>query len=86
MRIPLAKIELTLSTVPLSSNLKWNDHVNNMIKKASRSLGMLRRHISMCSKDTKFDLISSTLPRLGIHTRMNLLKQSRKFSVAPLDS
>ena len=37
----------------ISSNLKWNDHVNNVIKKVSWSLGMLRRNISMCSKDTK---------------------------------
>ena len=29
------------------------DHVNNVIKKASRSLGMLRKNIFMCSKDMK---------------------------------
>ena len=92
-----SKLEVVYSypylVVTISSNLKWNDHVNNVIKKASRSLGMLRRNISMCSKDTKsmayntlFDLTASTLLRCGIHTRMILLKQSRKFSVAPLDS
>ena len=46
----------------ISFNLKWNDHVNNVIKKASRSLGMLRRNISMCSKDRK-NMAYNTLVR-----------------------
>ena len=37
----------------LNQTLSWKDHVDNTAKKAQRSLNLLRRNISTCSKATK---------------------------------
>ena len=39
--------------VEISSDLRWNIQVDKAVKKASQSLGMLRRNISGCSRSTK---------------------------------
>ena len=39
--------------VTISSNLKWNDQVNNVIKSITIDGHAIRRNILMCSKDTK---------------------------------
>ncbi|XP_077550804.1 uncharacterized protein LOC144164143 [Haemaphysalis longicornis] len=39
--------------VHLSSNLTWNDHIDYVISKASRTLGFIRRHLYLANQSTK---------------------------------
>ena len=39
--------------VMLSKDLKWNSHMNNIVAKANRSLGFVKRNIYPCSETTK---------------------------------
>ena len=39
--------------VTISSDLSWNVHINNITKKANRTLGFLRRNVSKCPKEVK---------------------------------
>ena len=37
----------------LSHDLRWNQHVNNIVKKANSSLGFVKRNLHSCSEKTK---------------------------------
>ena len=37
----------------LSNDLKWNSHVNNIVAKANRSLGFVKRNLYPCNETTK---------------------------------
>ena len=37
----------------LSNDLKWNSHVNNIVAKANRSLGCVKRNFYPCTETTK---------------------------------
>ncbi|MEW8548097.1 MAG: reverse transcriptase family protein, partial [Candidatus Thiodiazotropha sp.] len=39
--------------VTLTDNLSWNDHVDQVVKKANNSLAFLRRNLSSCPSQTK---------------------------------
>ncbi|KAJ8039612.1 hypothetical protein HOLleu_13661 [Holothuria leucospilota] len=39
--------------VELSSSMNWKRHINQVVSKANRTLGLLRRNLSHCDKDTK---------------------------------
>ena len=39
--------------VTISQDLRWNDHVTKITRKASQTLGLLRRQLSPCSRDVK---------------------------------
>ena len=39
--------------VMLSNDLKWNSHVNNIVAKANRSLGFVKRNLYSCTETTK---------------------------------
>ena len=39
--------------VTISSDLSWNVHINNITKKANRTLGFRRRNVIKCSKEVK---------------------------------
>ena len=39
--------------VTITNDLKWNTHVGNICTKANRTLGFLRRNISLCPRDVK---------------------------------
>ncbi|KXJ28647.1 RNA-directed DNA polymerase from mobile element jockey [Exaiptasia diaphana] len=39
--------------VSLSSDLKWNTHVNNIVAKANKSLGFVKRNLYSCTERTK---------------------------------
>ncbi|MFZ2538831.1 MAG: reverse transcriptase domain-containing protein, partial [Oscillospiraceae bacterium] len=39
--------------VTIQDDLKWDVHVDGIVKKASRTLGMLRRNIHGCSREVK---------------------------------
>ncbi len=45
--------------VIISSNLSWNEQVNSVVLKASRSLGFVRRNISSCRRETKLQCYKS---------------------------
>ena len=49
----------------ISDDLKWNFHINAMCKKASSTLGFIRRNLKMCPKETRLSayvsLVRSTL-------------------------
>ena len=39
--------------VMLSNDLRWNSHVNNIVAKANRSLGFVKRNLYPCTETTK---------------------------------
>ena len=39
--------------ITIASDLRWNSHCNNVIKKSNKTLGLLRRTLALCSKDVK---------------------------------
>ena len=39
--------------IELSSSMNWKIHINQLVVKANRTLGLLRRNLSHCDKDTK---------------------------------
>ena len=39
--------------VLLSNDLKWNSHVNNIVAKANKSLGFVKRNLYPCTETTK---------------------------------
>ena len=39
--------------VELQSNLTWNGHIDQIVKKGNRMLGFLRRNLKVCNQDTK---------------------------------
>ena len=39
--------------VMLSNDLRWNSHVENIVVKANKSLGFVRRNLYPCSENTK---------------------------------
>ncbi|XP_072041022.1 uncharacterized protein [Amphiura filiformis] len=39
--------------ISISNDLRWNSHCNNIIKKSNKTLGLLRRTLSPCSRDVK---------------------------------
>ena len=39
--------------VMLSNDFKWHSHVNNIVAKANRSLGFVRRNLYPCTETTK---------------------------------
>lgn len=39
--------------VTISHDLRWDDHCNKITQKASRTLGLLRRTLSPCTKEVK---------------------------------
>ena len=39
--------------VMLSDDLRWNSHVENIVVKANKSLGFVRRNLYPCSENTK---------------------------------
>ena len=45
--------------VTISHDLRWNDHCNKIINKASRTLGLLRRTLSPCSQEVKSQAYST---------------------------
>ena len=51
--------------ITISNDLSWSTHINNVCKKASCSLGFLRRNLSHCPKPTRklayISLVRSTL-------------------------
>ena len=51
--------------VQLSSDLKWHTHINNITKRASSTLGFLRRNLRNCPQDCRrtayLSLVRSTL-------------------------
>ena len=49
----------------MTDNLCWNEHINNICKKANSTLGLLRRILSGCDKKVK-DLAY----RLLVHSKV----------------
>ena len=45
--------------VTISHDLRWNDHCNKIINKASRTLGLLHRTMSPCSQEVKSQAYST---------------------------
>ena len=39
--------------ITIASDLRWNSHCNNVIKKSNKTLCLLRRTLALCSKDVK---------------------------------
>ena len=39
--------------IKITDDLKWNTHVSNICTKANRTLGFLRRNLSVCPQDVK---------------------------------
>ena len=39
--------------VSIDSSLSWDNHIHKIVRKANRQLGMLKRHISLASSQTK---------------------------------
>ena len=39
--------------VEISSNLKWNNHINKLAAKGNRSLGFIKRNLHSCTTDIK---------------------------------
>ena len=51
--------------VTISNDLRWNHHCEKSIKKANRTLGLLRRTLTPCTKDVKIKAYESLVrPRL----------------------
>ena len=46
----------------ISSDLKWNTHIDNILNKANQILGFIKRHLSKCDKTMKL-LAYKTLVR-----------------------
>ena len=51
--------------ITVTDNLCWNEHINNICKKANSTLGLLRRIFSGCDKKVK-DLAYCSLVRLRL--------------------
>ena len=51
--------------VELADDLNWGHHIKNIVPKAQRTLNLLRRNLSGCSKETK-DIAYRTLIRPGL--------------------
>ena len=45
--------------VEIQSDLRWNDQIDKTSNKASKTLGMLRRNLSGCTKDIKLHAFKS---------------------------
>ena len=45
--------ETTYLGINISSNLKWNAHINNITRKAGQTLGFLRRNLQNCPKECR---------------------------------
>ena len=51
--------------VTIAHDLNWNSHVQNIIKKSNRTLGLLRRTLAPCTKEVKVRAFESLVrPRL----------------------
>ena len=38
--------------VTINNSLSWNNHIDNITKKANQTLAFLRRNINMCNRDS----------------------------------
>jgi hypothetical protein len=45
--------EIKYLGITITSDLRWNKHVSNIVNKANKVLGLLRRNIYFCNKDAK---------------------------------
>ena len=45
--------------VEIQSDLRWNDQIDKICNKASKTLGMLRRNLSGCTRDIKLHAFKS---------------------------
>ena len=53
--------------VMLSNDLRWNSHVENIVVKANKSLGFVRRNLYPCSERTKrFSLCNHCETKFGV--------------------
>ena len=50
--------------VTISHDLRWDDHCNKITQKANRTLGLLRRTLSPCSRDVKEKAYQAIRPQL----------------------
>ena len=55
--------------VMLSNDLRWNSHVENIVVKANKSLGFVRRNLYPCSENTKrLAYVTTVRPNLDYAT------------------
>ena len=81
--------------VTISEDLKWTDHINDISKKANKTLGFLKRNIRIHNKDLK-STSYKTLVRpqptaqsmtllCGLLTQIKILTNLSPYNGGPLD-
>ena len=71
--------------VTIQSNLQWDDHIGNICKKASRTLGVIRRNLQVSSKDLK-ERAYLSLVRPQLEYSCTVWDPYKKKNIAELDS
>jgi len=68
----------------VTDNLCWNEHINNICKKANSPLGLLRRILSGCDKKVK-DLAYHSLVRPKLEYGCSAWKPYTKQSIEEIE-
>ena len=84
--LPISKVNSTkYLCVPISSNLSWNEHVDNICKNANSTLGLLRRVLGGCSHKVK-DTAYRTLVRPKLEYASCLWNPFRQLNINNIES
>ena len=52
----------TFQPLQIQEDLKWKEHINNVTKKASSTLGFLRRNLQHCPRECRKNSLHGTDP------------------------
>ena len=70
--------------ITVTDNLCWNEHINNICKKANSTLGLLHRILSGCDKKVK-DLAYHSLVRLKLEYDFSAWNPYTKQSIDQIE-
>ena len=73
--------------VMLSNDLKWNSHVNNIVAKANRSLGFVKRNLYSCTETTKRSgYVTIVRPTLEYATTVDPYRQVKQEEIDSIEA
>lgn len=73
--------------VMLSNDLKWNSHVNNIVAKANRSLGFVKRNLYSCPETTKRSgYVTIVRPTLEYATTVDPYRQVKQEEIDSIEA
>ena len=67
--------------ISIQNDLKWTSHINKICSKANKTLGLLKRNINKCTRETK-NLAYFSFLRLNMHHQLGIL--TLKYILMPL--